>query len=161
MAGLFTPVVRYRGGSGWFGKLRRRARARTRPFRHCDGGCRVSALVRASGRPERPCFVPSLRAAAPRTRPRAAADPTRPVLSRAHPCPRTAQCLCPSSVTTLSGPAILARCKGPATVNSCVSGSVAFIIRYPHGESVFRKLLSIALTMLFGKMNELRSSPGE
>lgn len=41
--------------------LRHRARARTRPLRHCDGGCRISAVGRATARSRR--SVAPLRAA--------------------------------------------------------------------------------------------------
>lgn len=42
-----------RGAGSGLGGPQRRARARARPFRHCDGGCRVSAPARASARPHR------------------------------------------------------------------------------------------------------------
>lgn len=53
------------------------------------------------------------------------------VRARPVPCPRPAQCLCLLSVTSIPGPVTVARCKGPATVNSCVSGCVAFITTIP------------------------------
>lgn len=79
-------------------RLRRRARARTRPLRHCDGGCRVSALARASARPHR-VRVPSRRRRHALATGHAPGHAARRALT---PSPRrparagcVAQCLCP------------------------------------------------------------------
>ncbi|CAH2068711.1 unnamed protein product, partial [Iphiclides podalirius] len=127
VAGLFTSLGRARACSGGLGGLRRRARARARPLRHCDGGCRVSALARASARPApRPerastrAGYTHRRAHTPSPSP-GSASPTSPPPTGA----RTRSACAPTargSVKRSPGPAIVARCKGAATVNSCVRG---------------------------------------
>jgi hypothetical protein len=114
--------------SGDVGDVRvwRRARARARPLRHCDGGCRVSALACASACPA-PHRTAPLRALCCREH---ALGPRQPALTptahRRCGTPRAVYVFI--SVTALQQPAIVARCKEAATVNPCVS-AVAYVLR--------------------------------